>query len=117
MGWVLQNQGRYDDAVNAYVLVTQATTDERAGKAHLQIGLCRAAQKRWEDAGKAFATVYFTYDLPDLKFGAMVEHARVMIEEKKIDDAVKLLDRVIKDAPKDSVWTKAAGEMLAKIKK
>ena len=115
--WAFQNQGRYDEAVNAYVLVTQATTDERAGKAHLQIGLCRAAQKRWEDAGKAYATVYFTYDLPDLKFGAMVEHARVLVEEKKIGDAVKLLERVVKDAPKDGTWAKAAQEQLTKIKK
>jgi hypothetical protein len=30
---------------------------------------------------------------------------------------VKLLDKVIKDAPKDSEWTKAAQERLAKIKK
>lgn len=117
LAWTLQNQGRYDDAVNAYVQVTQATTDDRAGKAHLQIGLCRAAQKRWEDAGKAFATVYFTYDIPDLKFAAMVEHSRVLAEEKKIDDAVKLLERVVKDAPKDSTWAKAATEQLAKIKK
>ena len=116
-GWAFQNQGRFDDAVNAYVQVTQATTDERAGRAHLQIGLCRAAQKQWENAGKAFATVYYGYDLPDLKFGSMIEHARTLVEEKKVADAVKLLERVVKDAPKDGPWGKAADEMLAKVKK
>ena len=35
-GWALQNQGRYDDAVNAYALVTRATTDDRAGRAVAQ---------------------------------------------------------------------------------
>ncbi|MDB5309996.1 MAG: TPR-domain containing protein [Gemmataceae bacterium] len=117
MGWALQNQARYDEAVNAYAQVTQKTTDDRAGRAHLQIGLCRAAQKRWEDAGKAFAVVYYGYDLPDLKFAAMVEHARTLTEEKKTADATKLLDRVVKDAPKDGPWAKAAKEMLDKIKK
>ena len=52
--------------------------------------------------------MYYGYDLPDLKFTAMVEHARVLVEEKKPDDAAKLLERVIKDAPKDSEWAKAA---------
>lgn len=117
MGFALQNAGRFDEAVNAYVQVTQATRDGRAGRAHLQIGLCRAAQKRYADAGKSFATVYFGYDLPDLKFGAMVEHARVLAEEKKIEEATKLLEKVIKDAPKDSDWTKAAQERLDKLKK
>ena len=46
----------------------------------------------------------------------MMEHARVLNEEKKPDDAIKLLERVIKDAPKDSEWTKAATERLEKLK-
>ena len=83
----------------------------------MQIGLCRAAQKKWDDAGKAYATVYYGYDLPDLKFGSMVEHARVYGEQKNVAEATKLLERVIKDAPKDSTWSKAATEMLEKIKK
>ncbi len=117
IGWAFQNAGRFEEAVNAYALVTQATTDDRAGRSHLQIGLCRAAQSRWADAGKAFATVYFGYDLPDLKFPAMLEHARVLVEEKKPDEAVKLLERVLKDAPKDGAWAKAAQERLDKVKK
>ena len=116
-GWALQNMGRFDEAVNAYAQVAQGSADERAGKAHLQIGLCRAAQKRYDDAGKALATVYYTYDLPDLRFAAMVEHARVCVEQKKPDEAVKLLERVVKEAPPDSEWAKAAKERLEKIKK
>lgn len=117
VGLALQNQGRYDDAVNAYAQVTQATQDDRAGRARLQIGECRAKQSRWADAGKEFQTVYYTYDIPELKFTAMLEHARVLIEDKKPDNAVKLLERIIRDAPKDSDWTKAATERLEKLKK
>ena len=115
--WALQNTGRYDEAVNTYAQVAQGTTDDRAGRAHLQIGMCRAAQQRWADAGKAFATVYYTFDTPDLKFASLVEHARTLVEEKKTDEAVKLLERVLKDAPKDGEWAKAAAERLAKLKK
>ncbi|HJZ54121.1 MAG TPA: tetratricopeptide repeat protein [Gemmataceae bacterium] len=117
IGFALQNQGRFDDAVGAYAQVTQTVTDERAGRAQLQIGLCRAAQKRYDEAGKAFAAVYYGYEMPDLKFAALLEHARVLAEQGKNEDAVKLLEKVIKDAPKDSDWTKAATERLGKIKK
>jgi hypothetical protein len=47
----------------------------------------------------------------------MLEHARVLIEEKSPEVAIKLLERVVKDAPKDSEWTKAAQERLDKLKK
>jgi hypothetical protein len=47
----------------------------------------------------------------------MLEHARVLAEDKKPDDVAKLLERVIKDAPKDSDWTKAAAERLEKLRK
>ncbi len=117
IGWTFQNQRRYDDAVNAYAMVTQATTDNRAGRSHLQIGLCRAAAKKWADAGKSFATVYFGYDLPELRFPAMIEHARALIQEKMPDEATRLLKRVIKDAPQDSDWAKAAQEQQRKISK
>jgi cellulose synthase operon protein C len=81
------------------------------------MGECRAKQSRWVDAGKEFQAVYYGYDLPELKFTAMIEHARVLAEEKKPAEAAKLLERVIKDAPADSEWAMAARERLAKIKK
>jgi len=117
IGVAFQNQGRYDDAVNAYAEVTKMTQDDRAGRARLQSGECRAKQGKWADAGKEFQAVYYAYDIPELKFTAMLEHARVLVEEKKTDDAVKLLEKVVKEAPKDSEWAKAATERLTKIKK
>ena len=117
IGMAFQNQARYDDAVNAYAQVTQMTQDDRAGRARLQIGECRAKQSKWADAGKEFQAVYYGYDIPELKFTAMIEHARVLVEEKKPDDAVKLLEKVVKDAPKDSEWAKAAQERLGKLQK
>ncbi|WP_439622278.1 tetratricopeptide repeat protein [Gemmata sp.] len=115
MGLALQNQNRYPDAINTYVLITQATQDERAGRARLQIGECQAKQNKWKEAGDEFQTVYLVYDIPELKWTAMLEHARVLDAEKKPDAAVKLLERVVKDAPKDSEWTKAAAERLEKL--
>ena len=117
IGTALQKQGKLDEAVNAYVQVTQMTQDDRAGRAHLQIGECRATQSRWTDAGKEFQTVYYGFDLPELKYTAMLEHARVLIAEKKPEEAVRLLKKVVEEAPKDSEWTKAAQERLEKLRK
>ena len=116
-GLALQNLGRFPDAINAYTQVTQATQDDRAGRARLQMGECHAKQKKWKEAASEFQTVYLGYDIPELKFTAMLEHARMLVEEKKPEDATKLLEKVIKDAPKDSEWAKAAKERLGKIKK
>jgi predicted negative regulator of RcsB-dependent stress response len=46
----------------------------------------------------------------------MLEHARVLVEEKKLSEAIKVLERVVTDAPKDSEWTKTATERLEKLK-
>jgi tetratricopeptide (TPR) repeat protein len=115
VGMAFQNQNRFDEAVTSYVQVIQMTQDERAGRARLQIGECRARQNKWAEASKEFQTVYYGFDIPELKFTAMLEHARALTEEKKPDEARKLLDRVLQDAPKDSEWSKAAKERLEKL--
>ncbi|MCE9568210.1 MAG: tetratricopeptide repeat protein [Planctomycetes bacterium] len=115
LGLALQNQNRFPDAINVYVQITTLTQDERAGRARLQIGECYAKQSKWKEAGSEFQTVYLGYDIPELKWTAMLEHARVLAEEKNTEGAAKLLERVVKDAPKDSEWTKAATERLGKL--
>jgi TolA-binding protein len=117
IGAALLSQGKFDEAANAFTQVVQMTQDDRSGRARLQIGECRAKQSKWADAGKEFQAVYYGYDIPELKYTAMIEHARVLVEEKKPEDALKLLKKVIEEAPKDSEWAKAAQERLMKLKK
>jgi tetratricopeptide (TPR) repeat protein len=117
LAWALQNLNRLDEAVGHYQQVIQQTTDDRAAKARLQIGAIRARQGRWAEAGKEFQMVYYAYDLPDVKFPALLEHARVLVEEKKPAEAAKLLERVLQEAPKDSPWTNLARERLGKLPK
>lgn len=117
MGWAYANQHKHDEAVNQFTQVTAMKADELAGKAHLQIGLCRAAQKKYGEAVKAFMTVAYGYDAPDLRFAALLEGARALDEDKKSDEALKLLQKLIADAPADSEWHKAAKERLEKVKK
>jgi TolA-binding protein len=116
IGWARQNAGQHDDAVNAYNQVVSATATELAAKAQLNIGLCRLAQKRYADATTAFLVVPYTYDYPHLSALALLEAARAFAENNQKDQAVKLLERLIKDHA-DSEHAEAAKKRLEELKK
>ena len=113
----LQAQGKFDEAIKGYEQVIAATQTDVAAKAQLQIGQCRMAQKKYGDAASAFLVVPYTYDYPELANAAALEAARAFEEDKKVDQAEKLLNKLIKDNPAESEWHKAAKERLGKLKK
>jgi TolA-binding protein len=116
IGWAAQSAGQFDPAVNAYNAVIANTASELAAKAHLQIGLCRLEQKRWGDAVASLLVVPFTFDYPELSAAALTEASRALIEDKKPEQAERLLKRVIKDYPQ-SEWAKVAQTRLDAIAK
>ena len=113
----LQAQGKFDDAIKGFEHVIASTQSDVAAKAQLQIGQCRMAQKKFGDAASAFLVVPYTYDYPELANAAALEAARAFEEDKKPDQAAKLLNKLIKDNPAESEWHKAAKERLGKLKK
>jgi tetratricopeptide (TPR) repeat protein len=115
-GWALQNAGQFDPAINWYNQVIAATVSEVAAKAHLQIGLCRLEQKRYGDAAAALLIVPYTFDYPGLNATALCEAARALADDKKPEQAERLLRKVIKDYP-TSQWAKVAQERLEKLPK
>jgi TolA-binding protein len=115
IGWALQNQKRFDEAVGAYQQVASGTATEIGAKAQLQIGLCRLEQKRYPEAATALLVVPFTYDYPEHSAAALAEAARTFVELKQNDQAVKLLECVIRDYP-DSKWAEAAKERLSALR-
>jgi tetratricopeptide (TPR) repeat protein len=117
LAWALQQLNRLDEAVNHYQQLVQQTQDDRAGKARLQIGEIRARQGRWAEAEKEFQMVYYSYDLPELKFPALLEHARALSQQNKLDAAKTLLERVVQEAPKDSPWATTAHQRLRQLSK
>ena len=117
VAWGLQQQGKYDEAVAAYQQVIAATQSEVAAKAQVQVGQCRLAQKKYAEAANAFLVVPYTYDYPEIGYAALLEAARAFAEDNKPADAERVLRKVLKDAPKDSEWAKAAQERLGKLKK
>ncbi len=116
IGWARQNLKQYDDAVNWYQQVANATTTELGAKAHLQIGLCRMEQKRFAEAANALLIVPHTYDYPELNAAALCQAAICLIETKQSAEAGKLLRKVINEHA-SSEWAKAAQERLESLKK
>jgi TolA-binding protein len=116
IGWALQNQGRFDEAVQAYAQVTNLTATELGAQAQLNVGLCRLAQKKYPEATTAFLVVPFTYDYPHLSALALLEAARAHAENKQKDQAIKLLERVIRDHP-DTDHADAAKKRIEELKK
>ena len=116
IGWALQNQGRFDEAVQAYTQVTNLTATELGAQAQLNIGLCRLAQKRYPEASTALLVVPFTYDYPHLSALALIEAARAHSENKQKEQAIRLLERVIRDHP-DSEHAEAAKKRIEELKK
>lgn len=113
LGWALQNVGQHDAAVNWYAQVANSVGNELGAKAHLQIGLCRLEQKKYGDAVASLLIVPYTFDYPELGAIALCEAARALVEDKKPEQAEKLLKKVINDYPK-SEWAKVAQERLMK---
>jgi TolA-binding protein len=117
VGLAQQGAGKLDEAVGTFQAVIAATTAEVAAKAQLQIGQCRLAQKKYAAAAAAFQLVAFTYDFPEVGYAATLEAARAFADDGKPAEAERVLAKLLKDAPKDSEWAKAAAERLGKLKK
>lgn len=115
LGWAMIHQGQLDPAVNVFAQVAARNATELGAKAQLQIGLCRLAQKRFAEAANALLVVPFTYDYPDLGAAALIEAARAQAELKKTDEAVKLLERVLRVYP-HTRWAEVARERLEGLK-
>lgn len=115
VGWAMQNQGQFDNAVGAYAQVIKNTAAEVAARSQLQVGVCRLSQKRYAEAANALLVVPFTYDYPDCSALALCEASRAFIELKQPLDAGNLLKRVVKDHP-TTRWAEVAKQRLAEIK-
>jgi TolA-binding protein len=112
IAWAWHNLKQFDNAANTYQQVINETSTEVAAKSQYQMALCRLEQKRLPEAANALLVVPFTYDYPEWSAVALLEASRVFQEMQQSKQAVRLLEKVIKDYP-NSEWSKAAQQRLA----
>jgi tetratricopeptide (TPR) repeat protein len=114
IGLALQKAKQFDPAIVAFTDVTRRTSSELAAKAQLQIGLCRAEQKRWQDAVDELLTVPGTYDYADSAARASLEAGKALVQLNQPAQAKDVLKRVVRDHP-GTEWAQQAEKRIAEI--
>ena len=114
IGCAWQKVNDFDKAVQAYLRVAQASVSEWAAKSQLQIGRCRAAQKRHEDAVNALLAVVYTFDYPEWSVVALQEAADACVAQDQSPRAARLWRKLVDEHP-DSAQAAAARKHLAGI--
>jgi cellulose synthase operon protein C len=115
LAWAHQNQNQFDQAIGQYTQVAHVAT-ELGARAQLNIGVCKLAQKKYAEASNALLVVPDTFDYPHVNALALVEAARAFAENNQKDQAIKLLERVIRDYP-ETESAEAAKKRLTELKK
>ncbi len=87
IGWARENQGRYDDAIATYRLVTARHQGPTAARAQFQIGECLFAQQRYDEAVRELIKVDILYAYPQWSAAALYEAGRCFQETGNPVDA------------------------------
>ncbi len=110
-----QNLKQFDQAVGSYEHIVRRTGAELAAKSQVQIGLCRAEQKRYPEALKALLIVPESYGYADTSAMALCEAARIHRQLNQPAEAARLLEKVTRQYA-DSTWAAIARHQLAEIR-
>lgn len=97
LGWAMENQKDYTQAIAAYRLVTARKTKDALGaRSQFQIGECLFATDKLDQAVKEFVLVEATYAMPDWTARAILELGRIREAQDREDDAMDRYREVIK---------------------
>jgi TolA-binding protein len=114
IGWALENEGRHDEAVEAYRAVVARHEGPTAARAQFQIGECLFARKRYEEAVRELLKVDILYAYPEWSAAALYEAGRCFQEMGDPLDARRQLTQVREQYP-DTRWATLAAERLEEL--
>jgi TolA-binding protein len=87
LGFALENQRQFDDAVAAYQQVATASQDAIAARAQFQIGECLFAKEQYQQAAAELLKVDILYSHPDWSAAALYEAGRCFEKLGQVSDA------------------------------
>lgn len=97
LGWAMENQKNYTQAIAAYRSVTaRKTKDSLGARSQFQIGECLFATDKLDQAVKEFILVESTYAIPAWTARAILELGRIREAQDREDDAMDRYREVIK---------------------
>jgi TolA-binding protein len=114
IGWAHENEGQYDEAVEAYRAVTARHQGETAARAQFQIGECLFAQKRYDEAVRELLKVDILYAYPPWSAAALYEAGRCFQEMGSPIDARKQFE-LLRQQHADTRWAALAGDRLKEL--
>ncbi|MHC4992646.1 MAG: tetratricopeptide repeat protein, partial [Planctomycetota bacterium] len=114
IGWALENEGRFEDAVSAYRAVVQRHQGPTAARAQFQIGECLFARKQYEEAARELLKVDILYAYPEWSAAALYEAGRCFQEMGDPVDARRQFTQVREQYP-DTRWASLAGDRLEEL--
>ena len=80
IGWALENQQRYAEAIDSYRDVLEQKDSSLAARCQFQIGECLYAQKQYEEATRELLKVDILYSAPEWSAAALYEAGRCFEE-------------------------------------
>jgi len=115
IGWALENQKRFPDAIKRYQAVLAVTDrDETSARAQFQIGECHFASKLYDDAIKAFVKVEVNYAYPKWAARALLEMGKALEAKGEPEKAKASYEQIVQKYPSTTAAT-AAKDLIAKL--
>ncbi|MHC4219847.1 MAG: tetratricopeptide repeat protein, partial [Planctomycetota bacterium] len=114
VGWALENEGRLDEAVEAYRAVVKRHQGPTAARAQFQIGECLYSQKKYVEAVRELLKVDIHYAYPEWSAAALYEAGRCFQEMGDPVDARRQFEQV-RQQHADTHWAQLAGERLGEL--
>ncbi len=112
LGWARENQGRHEEAMNAYRQVVASHEGPTAARAQFQIGECLFAQNKLEDAVREFLKVDILYAYPEWSAAALYEAGQCFEKLNKPQEARAQFKAVVEKFG-GTQWAKLASKRMA----
>jgi TolA-binding protein len=114
LGWARENQGRYEEAIGAYRVVTERHLGETTARAQFQIGECLFAQKRYDQAVTELLKVDILFADPKWSAAALYEAGRCFTESGKFVEAAARFREVV-EKHGQTKWAPLAEKQLTEV--
>ena len=114
-GWSLHNQEKYDEALASYLkTVKDGIRDDTGARAQFLMGECFLEQNQHIKARTEFAKVDQLYAFPQWQSKGLFEMARSFAQEKQINEAKTVFNKLIEKYP-ETASARAAKEELNRL--
>lgn len=112
--WARENQGRLDEAIEAYRDVVDKHKGPTAARAQFQLGECLFAKKQFEDAARELLKVDILFAYPEWSAAALYEAGRCFEQMNKLAEARTQYSAVV-EKHRQTKWADLAGQRMSAL--